>query len=185
MKPGPVIARKSNDRTGFHYAWIVLGATFIGLIVAAAVRSEPGIILKSLEAEFGWSRQSITLAVSVNLFLFGFAGPFLGRLMDLYGPRRVSISTVILILIGTGSTLNKCHQLHAELIYFLARSVSEKREDVTAVSFGTMGRIGTGVHNVHMAIGVDHCPFHLFVLADHARKDLFIETGVKCARIIL
>lgn len=105
MKPVPAITRKSNDRTGIHYAWIVLGATFIGLIVAAAVRSEPGVILKSLEAEFGWSRQSITLAVSVNLFLFGFAGPFLGRLMDLYGPRRVSITTVILILIGTGCTL--------------------------------------------------------------------------------
>ncbi len=88
-----------------HYAWVILGTTFIALIVAAAVRSEPGIILKSLEREFAWSRQSISVAVSVNLLLFGLAGPFLGRLMDLYGPRRVAILTSMVMFVGTAATL--------------------------------------------------------------------------------
>ncbi len=88
-----------------HYAWVVLATTFIALLVTAAVRSEPGIILKSLEHEFGWSRQSISLAVSVNLLLFGLAGPFLGRLMDLYGPRRVVITTAFIIFAGVSATL--------------------------------------------------------------------------------
>jgi MFS family permease len=74
-------------RSRVHYAWIVLAVAFITLIAAAAIRSIPGIILNSLEQEFAWPRESITLAVSINLLLFGLAGPFLGRLMDYYGPR--------------------------------------------------------------------------------------------------
>jgi MFS family permease len=78
---------------------------FVLLLVAAVVRSVPGIILVSLEREFGWSRESITLAVSVNMLLFGLAGPFLGRVMDLYGPRRVALWTLGLIALGAAGTL--------------------------------------------------------------------------------
>ncbi len=117
MTKGPLNKRPVNRHGGIHYAWVVLGITFIGLIVAAAVRSEPGIILKSLEQEFGWSRQSITLSVSVNLLLFGLAGPFLGRLMDLYGPRSVAITTVILIILGASGTLFIAESWHLLLLW--------------------------------------------------------------------
>jgi MFS family permease len=82
-----------------------LAACFTVLLAAAAVRSVPGIILVSLEREFGWSRESITLAVAVNMLLFGLAGPFLGRLMDLHGPRRVTLWTLSLIALGAAGTL--------------------------------------------------------------------------------
>jgi MFS family permease len=104
-------------RTGIHYAWIVLGVTFVSLLVAAAVRSVPGIVLHSLEGEFGWSRESITLAVSVNLLLFGLAGPFLGRLMDRYGPRRVALGTLGLIALGAGGTVWMREPWHMILLW--------------------------------------------------------------------
>jgi MFS family permease len=83
----------------------VLAVSFVALLGAAAVRSVPGIILRSLEGEFGWRRETITLAVSVNLLLFGLAGPFLGRLMDLFGPRIVTLWTLALLALGAGGTL--------------------------------------------------------------------------------
>lgn len=88
-----------------HYAWIVLAVCFVCLLGAAAVRSVPGIILRSLEAEFGWSRDTVSLAVSVNLLLFGLAGPFLGGLMDRFGPRGVTLWTLALLALGAGGTL--------------------------------------------------------------------------------
>jgi MFS family permease len=88
-----------------HYAWVVLAVSFAALLGAAAVRSVPGIILRSLENEFGWSRETISLAVSVNLLLFGLAGPFLGRLMDRFGPRVVALWTLALLALGAGGTL--------------------------------------------------------------------------------
>jgi len=92
-------------RRRVHYAWVVLAVAFVTLIVAAAIRSVPGIILQSLEQEFAWSRESISLAVSINLLLFGLAGPFLGRLMDEFGPRIVVVWTASLIALGAAGTL--------------------------------------------------------------------------------
>ena len=88
-----------------HYAWAVLAVAFFSLLIAAAMRSVPGIILHSLEQEFAWSREEITLAVSINLLLFGLAGPFLGRLMDDYGPRVVVAWTAGLIALGAAGTV--------------------------------------------------------------------------------
>jgi hypothetical protein len=54
---------------GFHYAWIVFAVTFITLLAASGIRSTPAVLMVPLEAEFGWSRATISLAVSINLVL--------------------------------------------------------------------------------------------------------------------
>ncbi|MGZ5043333.1 MAG: MFS transporter [Methylobacter sp.] len=90
---------------GIHYAWIVLAVTFICLFAASTLRSVPGIIMLSLEHEFNWSRETISGAVSINLLLFGLAGPFLGRLMDLYGTKTITLITLTLVTLGAGSSI--------------------------------------------------------------------------------
>ena len=87
-------------RTGIHYAWIVLAVTFLCLFMASTLRSVLGIIMLSLEHEFNWSRETISGAVSINLLLFGLAGPFLGRLMDLYGTKAITLITLTLLTLG-------------------------------------------------------------------------------------
>lgn len=94
-----------NKRAGIHYAWTVLAVTFACLFVASALRSVPGIIMLSLEHEFNWSRETISGAVSVNLLLFGLAGPFLGRLMDLYGTKTITLIMVAVVAIGAGGSI--------------------------------------------------------------------------------
>jgi MFS family permease len=91
-------------RRGLHYGWLVVGVTFITMLCAAAVRSMPGVLIRPLEAEFGWDRASIATAVSLNLLLFGAMGPFVGRWMDRYGPRRVAIGAVSLLTLGAIAT---------------------------------------------------------------------------------
>lgn len=100
-----------------HYAWVVLAVSFTTLIVAAAVRSVPGIILKSLEQEFAWSRETITLAVSINMLLFGLAGPFLGRLMDNFGPRIIVTWTVGLIALGAAGAAFMQEPWHMQVLW--------------------------------------------------------------------
>ena len=90
----------STSRAGIHYAWIILAVTFACLFVGSALRSIPGIIMLSLEQEFHWDRETISGAVAVNLFLFGLAGPFLGRLMDLYGVKTITILMIVLVTLG-------------------------------------------------------------------------------------
>ncbi|MEQ1740017.1 MAG: MFS transporter [Methyloglobulus sp.] len=93
------------NRSGIHYAWTVLAVTFACLFVGSALRSVPGIIMLSLEQEFQWSRETISGAVAVNLFLFGLAGPFLGRLMDVYGVKAITVFMIVLVTLGAGSSV--------------------------------------------------------------------------------
>src|SRR5579862_8816129 len=88
----------------FHYAWVAMAITFAALIVAAGVRSVPGILIVPLEREFGWSRSTISLAVSINLLLYGLIGPFAAGLMNRFGVRRVMVLAFTLIAAGVLAT---------------------------------------------------------------------------------
>lgn len=59
----------------------------------------------SLEHEFNWSRETISGAISVNLLLFGLAGPFLGRLMDVNGAKTICVITLSLLVLGVGGSI--------------------------------------------------------------------------------
>ncbi len=84
-----------------HYAWIVAGVTFLALLASAGFRSTPGVLIVPLEREFGWSRALISVAVSINLVLFGLTGPFAAALMERFGLRRVVVGALALIAAGS------------------------------------------------------------------------------------
>jgi sugar phosphate permease len=90
-----MIARAVGGR--IHYAWLVAGVTFVVMLAAAGVRSIPGVLFLPLETEFGWSRAGISLAVSVNLFLFGLCGPFAASIMERVGMRRMMATALGLL----------------------------------------------------------------------------------------
>ena len=91
-------------RGRIHYGWIVVAVTFMVLLVAAGIRSTPGVLIVPLEREFGWSRATVSLAVSLNLMLYGFLGPFAATLMDRFGARRVTLGALGLLSVGVGLT---------------------------------------------------------------------------------
>ena len=105
FQPKSELTMPKSHTDSVHYAWVVLAVTFLCLFVASALRSVPGIIMLSLEQEFDWKRETISGAISLNLLLFGLAGPFLGRLMDLYGAKKVSVITLILSVLGAGGSV--------------------------------------------------------------------------------
>ena len=74
-----------------YYGWIVVGVTFLTLLISAGVRSAPGVLIHPLEVDLGWNRAAISFAVSVGLLLFGFAAPFGGQLMVRFGPRKLML----------------------------------------------------------------------------------------------
>lgn len=89
---------------GIHYAWIVFAVTFITLLAASGTRSTPAVLMVPLEAEFGWSRATISLAVSINLVLFGFVGPFAAAMMERWGIRPVVAGALLFIAAGAALT---------------------------------------------------------------------------------
>ena len=88
-----------------HPAWYVAAVTFVTIVGAAAFASLPGLLIDPLHAEFGWSRGTIGLAVSVNLALYGLTAPFAAALMDRFGIRRVVVCALTLIAAGAGAAV--------------------------------------------------------------------------------
>src|ERR1700712_2456313 len=86
-----------------HYAWVVAGAGFAALLSSAAFRAVPGVLMVPLQDEFGWSRATISAAVSINLVVFGLSGPFSAALVERIGLRKVV--TVALAMIAGSAAL--------------------------------------------------------------------------------
>jgi MFS family permease len=82
------------------YAFLIVAVTFLVLLAAAGVRAAPGVLIKPLEAEFGWDRASISLAIAVSILAFGFGAPLSGGLIDRFGPKRVMLGGLVLIVGG-------------------------------------------------------------------------------------
>lgn len=87
-----------------HPAWIVAGVAFLALLGAAGFRSAPSALIVPLEDEFGWTRSELSIAVSVNILLYGLTAPFAAALMERFGVRRVT--SVALLAIAAGSALS-------------------------------------------------------------------------------
>lgn len=84
----------------YHYAWVIAGLTFLTLLATAGVRATPSVLIVPMEREFGWSRATISLAISVNLLLYGLIGPFAAALMDRVGVRRTMLGSLAAVATG-------------------------------------------------------------------------------------
>jgi MFS family permease len=62
-----------------------------------------GAFIKPLNAQFGWSRQTISTAFACASFTLGICSPAIGYLLDRYGPRRVILPAVILFALAFSS----------------------------------------------------------------------------------
>ena len=54
-----------------------------------------GIFLKPLAAEFGWSREAISRAFGIGAITVAACSPFIGRLLDRYGSRRIILPCML------------------------------------------------------------------------------------------
>ena len=104
-------------RRSVHYAWVVAVVTFIVILVTAGVRATPGVLMVSLEGEFGWSRAVISSAVAINIALFGLIGPFAASVMDRYGVRRVILAAVALLCVSVALTTQMQSQWQLTLLW--------------------------------------------------------------------
>jgi len=87
-----------------HYGWIIAATTFLTMLSAAGIRATPGVLIVPLEHSFGWNTATISLAVSINLVLFGLSGPFAAALMQRIGIKRVMIAALLLAGCATALT---------------------------------------------------------------------------------
>jgi sugar phosphate permease len=98
--------RAERSSTRLHYAWVVAGVTFLALLASAGIRATYAVLVLPLEHDFNSDRAAISLALSINLLLYGLCGPFAGALMARFGVRRVMLAALVTLASAVGlSTL--------------------------------------------------------------------------------
>ena len=88
-----------------HPGWFAVAVTFATLIATAGFRSAPSVLIIPLEEAFGWSRTDISLAVAINVLLFGLVAPFAAALMEKFGIRKVVMTSLTTVSIGAFLTI--------------------------------------------------------------------------------
>ncbi|WP_353191127.1 MFS transporter [Pandoraea pnomenusa] len=134
------LARRIDGR--FHYGWIVVGVIFLVLLASAGIRATPSVMMVPLEHDFGWSRATISLAISVNLALYGLTGPFAAAAMQRFGIRPTVM--VALLLLASGTALSSLMTAPWQMVLI----------------WGVMVGGGTGVAAVTLAATVANRWFH-------------------------
>jgi MFS family permease len=84
---------------------LVVGVTFVALLISAGMRATPGVLMMPLQLHFGWSRATISFAAAVGIFLYGLVGPFAAALMQSIGIRRTMMGGLALMSLATFSSL--------------------------------------------------------------------------------
>jgi MFS family permease len=119
----PLNSQKDTElpETGraFYGWWIVLAGTVILFVSSGIGFYGHGVILDPLRSLHGWSKATISSAVTLYFFTSGIMGLMIGRNIDRYGPKWMLL--IGAVIIGAGflllSFIDKVWQLYA--IYFL------------------------------------------------------------------
>jgi MFS family permease len=87
-------------RRNVHYGWVVAGATFLTMLIAAGAVGAPGVLMLPLQREFGWATAEISSALALRLLLFGLMAPFAAALINRFGLRRMTLASLALVAGG-------------------------------------------------------------------------------------
>jgi predicted MFS family arabinose efflux permease len=82
-----------------------MGVTFVTLAITAGFRSASSVLIIPLEEAFGWGREQVSLAVAINVLIYGLVAPFAAALMERFGIRRVVMSALLSVSVGAGLTI--------------------------------------------------------------------------------
>lgn len=100
-----------------HPAWIAAAITWLTLVASAGYRSAPSVLIVPLENAFGWSRDQISLAISVNILLYGLTAPFAAALMERFTVRKVVMSALAAVSFGAFATIFMTSPIHLVMLW--------------------------------------------------------------------
>jgi len=99
-RKNPAFSKTSGT---FYGWWIVMAGTVILFVSSGIGFYGHGVILDPLRTLHGWSKTTISSAVTLYFFTSGIMGLIIGRQIDKYGPKGLLI--IGSVIIGAGFTL--------------------------------------------------------------------------------
>ena len=86
----------SSKRTTYYGWYVCAAAMFIGFCATGA-RQSFGVFVVPMSDEFGWSRLEVSSAAALGVLVNGVSQPFMGRIFDWTGGRKLVLGSVALL----------------------------------------------------------------------------------------
>ncbi|MFC2005376.1 MFS transporter [Chloroflexota bacterium] len=120
----------------YFYGWNIVAASFLAHLAYAEHHSSLlGLFFRPLQREFGWSRSALAAVQAIARATEALAAPFVGPMIDRYGPRVLMPVGAIII----GFAMLGVTQINALWQFYLLRGL------VVAIGFTLMGGMVTDV----------------------------------------
>ena len=124
-----------QSKYGIYYGWLIVAAGFFISMIGVGAYSGFGVFVIPMSEEFGWNRATVSLAASIGALAGGFSQPFMGRIFDRIGGRRLIMAG--LIFSGAANLLLSFtnHIIHLILVFGVVMAISDSAGTMnTAVS---------------------------------------------------
>ncbi len=132
------IAHELSSAEEWRRHWKLALSAFVGASMMSIAVPSLGAFMVPLEQEFGWTRAQMSSGLMIYAVLGVLCSPFLGNMIDRWGPRRFAVPGVIFCglafaLFGT-VTGSAWHLLALWLVFSIACQVPRPLVWVTAIS---------------------------------------------------
>jgi len=87
--PPRLLILPGGFRLQFFYGWLLVAVAFVTMAVGVNARTAFSLLFPAILGEFGWDRGITAGAFSFGFLVSAVVTPFVGRVMDLRGPRIV------------------------------------------------------------------------------------------------
>jgi len=115
-------------------AWSAVGAGFAVLFVCTGVNQSFGILFKPILNEFGGDRGTLSFAATASLLVYALSQLFFGPLIDRFGPRRVMLPSMALMVLGTALVSTAGSPWQMTLLYGVVAAVGYTGTGILPVS---------------------------------------------------
>src|SRR5262252_1717008 len=95
-KPAMIVGTFMPPSRVFYGWWITVAFSFM-VFVSAGVRHAVGPFLKPMTADLGVDRAAFSLVIALGLLLYGLFMPWVGSLVDRFGPRIITSAGSVLL----------------------------------------------------------------------------------------
>src|SRR5262249_3887230 len=126
--------RHATPRPGVYYGWFIVATTFWMAMLSGGGRIGFGVFVIPISEELGWNRSTISLAAALGALISGLSQPFVGRLYDQLGGRRLILVCLLVSGLSTALLALTTHLVFLILVFGVALSLAPAGSSLTATS---------------------------------------------------
>lgn len=179
-------------RKGIHYGWIILAITFITLLLVQGIRLSFGAFIEPWEESFQSSRTQITLVSLISYLVFAVLQPFIGRLIDKIGMKKIVIISVLTVGAALLFTTFASKPWHLIILYGIVASIGFGGTSnvigtlVVAKWFTKKKGLAMGIMSAGTATGqFSVVPFSIFLIEAYSWETAILILGLTVLFLLL